>query len=179
MTGLTVRLGVQAAVATLLFWGAGCATQIARDMEVTAYCGCSVCTGWERGSWKYLKLDFWNRYVSVGKNRGKPYTGKTASGTNPHEPQPGLFSVDTVFHPWMLPLRLIFPWLWLPRDGTLAADTHYYPFRTRMFVPGYGYGVVEDRGGDIKGPERLDIYYGCHRNARAWGRRRLEVEILQ
>lgn len=40
-----------------------------------------------------------------------------------------------------LPARLLFfPWRLLPRHGTIAADTTYYPFGTRMFVPGYGWG---------------------------------------
>lgn len=157
----------------------GCAYRVVRPMEVTAYCGCGECAGWERGSWTYLKLDFWNRYVSVGPRKGRAYSGRTASGTHPHEPQPGLFSADSITHPWILPVRLIFPWLWFPRDGTLAADTRYYPFGTRVFVPGYGYGVVEDRGGAIKGRERLDVYFRSHDRARRWGRQRIDVEVLE
>lgn len=162
-----------------LLAGAGCAHRVVRPMEVTAYCGCGECSGWERGSWTYLKLDFWNRYVSVGPRKGHAYSGRTASGTRPHEPQPGLLSVDSITHPWILPVRLIFPWLWFPRDGTLAADTRYYPFGTRVFVPGYGYGVVEDRGGAIKGREKLDIYFRSHARARRWGRQRIGVEVLE
>lgn len=60
--------------------------------------------------------------------------------------------------------------------GTIAADTSLYPFGTIMYVPGYGYGRVEDRGGDIKG-HRLDLYFRSHRDARQWGRRRLTVKI--
>lgn len=160
-----------------LLFASACATTTTRRMEVTAYCGCSECTGWERGSWKYLKLDFWNRYVSAGPARGRQYSGRTASGTWPREPQPGLFSLDTLTHPWMLPIRVVFPWLWPGRAGTVAADTSYYPFGTRMKIPGYGEGVVEDRGGAIKGPDRLDVYFDSHRRARRWGRQRLDVEI--
>jgi len=148
-------------------------------MEVTAYCGCAKCTDWERGSWRYLKLDFWNRYVSRGPDRGRRYTGKTAAGTKPHEPRPGLFSGDTVVHPWMLPFRLLLPWLWFARDGTVAADTRYIPMGTRLHIPGYGDAVVEDRGGAIKGPRRLDVYFDSHARARRWGRQQLTVEILK
>ncbi len=148
-------------------------------MEVTAYCGCSRCTDWERGSWRYLKLDFWNRYVSRGLQRGRPYTGQTASGTKPREPRPGLFSTDTVAHPWMLPPRLLLPWLWCARDGTVAADTRYLPMGTRLYIPGYGYGTVQDRGGAIKGPNRLDVYFDSHGDARRWGRRRIPVQVLE
>jgi hypothetical protein len=164
-------------ILVLLVLLSGCADKRTRIMETTAYCGCSKCCSWERGSRRYLKLDFWNRYVSAGKDRGRPYTGKTARGTVPVEPQPGLLSTDTLIHPWMLPVRTIFPWLWPHRDGTIAADTKYYPFGTRMYVPGWGWGVVVDRGGAIKGPDRIDLYFESHREALQWGRRRLEVTI--
>lgn len=155
----------------------GCAKQgITKKIEVTGYCGCGKCCGWERGSWKYLKLNFWNRYVSAGKQKGKPYSGLTASGTKPHEPRPGLFSSDSLKKPWMIPVRVL-PWLIFPRDGTLAADTRYYPFGTRINIPGYGQGVVEDRGGAIKGPRRLDAYYNSHRKALIWGRKKVTVTI--
>ncbi len=149
-----------------------------QSMEVTAYCSCSQCCSWERGSWRHLKLDVWNKYVATGEREGKPYDGKTASGTKPHEPEPGLFSFDSLKHPWMIPPRIaLFPWKFLPKKGTIAADTEYYPFGTKMNVPGYGWGVVEDRGSAIKGPNRIDIYMNSHGEALEWGRRNLEVEI--
>lgn len=149
-----------------------------KTMEATAYCNCGLCCSWERGSWKYLKLDQWNKYVNAGPRKGVPYSGLTASGTRPYEPQPGLFSTDSIQRPWMIPVRLIlFPWYLLPKDGTIAADTRYYPFGTRMYVPGYGWGRVEDRGGAIKGPDRIDLYFTSHQEALQWGRRRVEVTI--
>jgi hypothetical protein len=165
---------------TFLLIMGGCAAnhQIVKKMEVTGYCKCGKCCSWERGSWKYLKLNFWNRYVSAGSRKGRPYSGLTASGTKPHTPHPGLFSMDSLKKPWMIPIRIIFfPWLFLPRDGTLAADTRYYPFGTRMYIPGYGYGRVEDRGGAIKGSRRLDAFFSSHRKALKWGRQRLSVKI--
>jgi len=117
--------------------------------------------------------------VSDGSSAGRPYTGKTASGTDPREPYPGLFSVDSLVHPWMIPVRILFfPWLLLPQDGTIAADTGYYPFGTRIYVPGYGMGVVEDRGSAIKGPNRLDLFFESHEKALDWGRRQVKVEIF-
>ncbi|PLX93019.1 MAG: hypothetical protein C0621_08680 [Desulfuromonas sp.] len=147
-------------------------------MEVTGYCNCGHCCGWERGSWKYLKLDFWNRYNTGSSQKGQLYSGLTASGTDPHPPRPGLFTLDTLNRPWMLPVRLVFPWLWFSRDGTLAADTKYYPFGTRIHIPGYGYGVVEDRGSAIKGIKRIDAYFGSHEEALEWGRQQLKVQVL-
>ena len=158
---------------------AGCAKPpVPTIIETTAYCGCSSCCNWERGSWYLLKLDFWNRYVSKGSRAGAPYSGLTASGTTPREPEEGFFSMDTVYRPWMIPIRLIlFPWYFLPHDGTIAADTRYYPFGTRMYVPNYGWGMVEDRGGAIKGPGRIDLYFDSHSAARKWGRKKMRVTV--
>ncbi len=159
----------------------GCGTKsYTRSMEATAYCGCGDCCDWHRGSWKYLKLNIWDRYVSKGRRTGKPYTGETANLTFPQEPTPGLFSLDSLRKPWMIPVRIIFfPWLLLPADGTIAADTDHYPFGTRMHISGYGWGVVEDRGGAIKGPDRIDLYFDSHEDALKWGRQRLPVKIIR
>ena len=159
----------------------GCGKKpVAKMMTATAYCGCSSCCSWERGNPKYLHLDFWNRYVSEGKGKGRDYTGKTASGSDPREPQEGLFSVDSLKRPYMIPVRtILFPWYFLPEKGTIAADTKYYPFGTKMYVPGYGWGVVEDRGSAIKGPTRIDLYFDSHSDALEWGRRKVKVEIYR
>lgn len=63
------------------------------------------------------------------------------------------------------------------RQGTIAADTRYYPFGTVLYVPGYGYGRVEDRGGAIKGPQRVDLFFESHQDALEWGRRRVRVQV--
>jgi hypothetical protein len=158
----------------------GCATGVKHTMVVTAYCGCSECCSWHRGSWRYLKLNFWNRYVDSGPGKGRPYSGRTASGTKPQTYDPGLISADSLVHPWMIPLRIVFfPWMLLPDKGTIAADTDYYPFGTRMYVPDYGWGVVEDRGSAIKGPNRIDVFFPSHQEALEWGRRRLKVKIVK
>lgn len=157
----------------------GCAKPpVSKVLDTTAYCGCGSCCSWERGSWQWLKLDIWNRYVSAGDRRGAKYSGLTASGTVPYEPQPGLLSIDSVKRPWMIPVRLVFfPWYLLPKNGTIAADTDYYPFGTRMYVPGYGWGIVEDRGGAIKGPKRIDLYFDSHTEALHWGHKTVNVTI--
>jgi len=148
-------------------------------MTVTAYCNCGECCGWERGSWKYLKLDVWNRYVSEGPNKGRPYDGKTAGGTKPREADAGLVSSDSLKRPWRIPARVaLLPWRLLPQKGTVAADTQYYPIGTRMKIPGYGWGVVEDRGSAIQGPDRIDLFMGSHRKALDWGKKRVSVEVF-
>jgi hypothetical protein len=148
-----------------------------RAMTVTAYCNCSKCCSWTRGSWTFLKLNFWNRYYSSGPNKGQPYHGRTASGTKPRQYNPGLFSLNSLARPWMIPVRILVPPLILAHPGTVAADTDYYSFGTILDIPGYGRGIVEDRGSAIKGPNRLDVYYRSHSRALQWGRQTVPVTI--
>lgn len=60
--------------------------------------------------------------------------------------------------------------------GTIAADPKLFPFGTVMYVPGYGYGRVEDTGRDIVG-KRLDVYYPRHGRAEDWGRQALDIRV--
>jgi 3D (Asp-Asp-Asp) domain-containing protein len=62
------------------------------------------------------------------------------------------------------------------RAGTVAADVTRYPFGTVVYVPGYGYGRVEDTGGAIKG-DKLDLWFDSHAEAEEWGRRKIYVKI--
>ncbi|NUM52821.1 MAG: 3D domain-containing protein [Candidatus Hydrogenedentes bacterium] len=62
------------------------------------------------------------------------------------------------------------------RAGTIAADTSKYPFGTQMYVPGYGYGTVQDRGGAIKG-DHIDVFFKSHKEALNWGRVQREVYV--
>jgi len=48
------------------------------------------------------------------------------------------------------------------------------PFGTRLYVPGYGWTKIEDRGGAIT-EGRLDVLFPTHAEARAWGVRNLVV----
>jgi 3D (Asp-Asp-Asp) domain-containing protein len=62
------------------------------------------------------------------------------------------------------------------RPGTIAADTSVFPYGTVMYVPGYGYGVVQDTGGAIKGAH-IDLYRPNHAFARLWGVKTKKVKI--
>lgn len=64
----------------------------------------------------------------------------------------------------------------MARVGTVAADTRYFKFGTKMNIPGYGSGVVQDRGGKIKG-YHIDLYFNTHREAKNWGRRYVTVNV--
>lgn len=175
---LPLRFFPFAALALTLAVAAGCQHVETRKMEVTGYCGCGECNCYTRGRWLYLKLNFWNRYITKGPQKGEPYTGKTASGTRLHTYHPGLFSLNSLSHPWWIPSRIVFfPWLMFESPGTVAADTNYIPFGTKLYIPGYGWGVVEDRGSAIKGPTRLDLYFPTHRACNRWGRQHVDVDI--
>lgn len=50
------------------------------------------------------------------------------------------------------------------RLGTVAADPNVYPFGTRLHIPGYGTGVVEDVGGGASKDGTLTC--GCRRMKR-------------
>ena len=63
------------------------------------------------------------------------------------------------------------------QHGTIAADATHYPVGTVMYIPGYGHGIVEDCGGDIKGPSRIDLWFRSRQQALEWGRRKMKVIV--
>jgi len=62
------------------------------------------------------------------------------------------------------------------KKGTIAADISRYPYGTKMYVPGYGWGEVHDTGTAIKG-DHIDIFFPDEKDAKAWGRKYLDVTI--
>jgi 3D (Asp-Asp-Asp) domain-containing protein len=63
--------------------------------------------------------------------------------------------------------------------STIAADLTVFPIGTILFIPGYGYGVVADKGGAIKG-DHLDLYYETVQDVyRQWGKKKLDVYVVQ
>ena len=118
-----------------------------------------------------------SKYWSETSSKGMRYEGTTATNQKPRTPRPSLLSTDTILkHPWTVPIRLLL-FQWAGVDGTIAADTSHFAFGTRMHVPGYGWGVVEDRGGAIQGVEKVDLFHRNHKSAIQWGRQRLTVEV--
>ncbi|MES1042795.1 MULTISPECIES: 3D domain-containing protein [Peribacillus] len=63
--------------------------------------------------------------------------------------------------------------------STIAADLTVFPLGTILWIPGYGYGVVADKGGAIKG-NHLDLYYETVQDVyENWGKKTLEVYVVQ
>ncbi|KAJ7539074.1 hypothetical protein O6H91_11G076100 [Diphasiastrum complanatum] len=174
------------------------------EIECTAYCSCGYCCSWEWGvkmpgpfylglspTWLPIRLrnrrkgyvnaavPILSRYWTSTSLIGSPYFGLTSIGKFPAQVRPPIFSKLSLMQYQKLPGRLLLPWRLLPVYGSIAADTNYYPFGTRMFVPGYGWGEqVEDRGSAIKGPSRIDLYHRSHKEALKWGRRKLQVLVV-
>jgi RHS repeat-associated protein len=60
--------------------------------------------------------------------------------------------------------------------GTIAAPKNF-PIGTGLFVPGYGCGSVQDRGGAIKGTH-IDVWFSSTQQALNWGlKRNVPVEV--
>jgi len=61
----------------------------------------------------------------------------------------------------------------------VAADTDVLPFKTKLIIPGYHGAPVEviDRGGAIKG-NKLDVFFPTHQEALEWGRRVIDVTVI-
>ncbi|HOK10573.1 MAG TPA: 3D domain-containing protein [Candidatus Hydrogenedens sp.] len=62
------------------------------------------------------------------------------------------------------------------KKGTISADTSRFPFGTVMYIPGYGYGRVEDRGSSTQG-DRIDLFFKKHKDAIRWGKQTKEVKV--
>jgi 3D (Asp-Asp-Asp) domain-containing protein len=63
--------------------------------------------------------------------------------------------------------------------STIAADLNVYPIGTILFIPGYGYGVVADKGSAITG-NKIDLYYPTVADVyQKWGKKKVEVYVIK
>jgi len=86
--------------------------------------------------------------------------GKESTGKTPDHPLYGITASGVrVFH------------------GALAAPK-WIPFGTVIEVPGYGRGIVVDRGKAIRG-NRLDVFFHDLDDAKEWGVKDLKVKIIK
>jgi len=65
-----------------------------------------------------------------------------------------------------------------PSRGTIAVDPEVIPLGTRLHIEGYGEGIAEDTGGAIQG-HIIDLYMESEDECWAWGRRTVEVRIIE
>lgn len=63
--------------------------------------------------------------------------------------------------------------------STIAADLDVFPLGTILYVPGYGYGVVADIGGAIKG-NKIDLYFDSVEDVyNEWGKKEVDVYVVK
>jgi uncharacterized protein YabE (DUF348 family) len=62
--------------------------------------------------------------------------------------------------------------------GIVAVDPGVIPLRSRLYIPGYGEALAGDTGGAIKG-NRIDLCFDSYEEAMAFGRRPIEVYVLE
>ena len=65
-----------------------------------------------------------------------------------------------------------------PSRGTVAVDPRIIPLGTKLYIEGYGHAVAEDTGGAIKG-NIIDLYMDDRSECLNWGRRQVEVRIVE
>ena len=65
----------------------------------------------------------------------------------------------------------------LLRRGIIAVDPSFIPLGTRVYIPGYGEAVAADIGGGIRG-NIIDVAFDTHQEALMFGRRDLEITLL-
>ena len=66
----------------------------------------------------------------------------------------------------------------LAQRGLVAVDPRVIPLHARLYIPGYGFSIAADTGGAIRG-NRIDLCYDLHAEAVRFGRRKVEVYLLQ
>lgn len=62
--------------------------------------------------------------------------------------------------------------------GVVAVDPKVIPLGTRLYVEGYGPALAADTGGSIKG-QKIDLFYESYFQAMLFGRKKLDVYILE
>jgi 3D (Asp-Asp-Asp) domain-containing protein len=60
----------------------------------------------------------------------------------------------------------------------VAVDPRVIPLGTRLYIPGYGWAIAGDTGGDIVG-NRIDLGFDSLRGAMEFGRRDITVYRLK
>jgi 3D (Asp-Asp-Asp) domain-containing protein/peptidoglycan hydrolase CwlO-like protein len=61
--------------------------------------------------------------------------------------------------------------------GVVATDPRVIPMGTRLYIPGWGYGIAADTGGDIKN-NWIDVWLPSEQQASDWGVQYITITIL-
>jgi 3D (Asp-Asp-Asp) domain-containing protein len=107
----------------------------------------------------------WSNYKQIRVTATGYTAGKESTGKNPSDHSYGI----------------TFSGVEVKRDvfSTIAADLNVFPLGTILFIPGYGYGVVADKGAAVKG-NHVDLYFNTVGDVfEHWGKKRLNVYIIK
>jgi 3D (Asp-Asp-Asp) domain-containing protein len=66
----------------------------------------------------------------------------------------------------------------VPYHGIIAVDPSEIPYGTKVYIPGYGFAMAGDCGGAING-NRIDLFMESYNDAIQWGRRTVDMYILE
>lgn len=69
-----------------------------------------------------------------------------------------------------------------PKRGTIAADPKRIPYGTKLYIPEYGYGIVEDTGSALRKDKdniRIDVYMDTYEEAIEWGKKEMIIYIIE
>ncbi|NHN29232.1 3D domain-containing protein [Paenibacillus agricola] len=108
-----------------------------------------------------------SKYTAVEVVATGYFAGKESTGKNPGHPEYGV----------------TFSGMKVQRNkqalSTIAADPAFFPIGSVLYIPGYGYGVVADTGGAIKG-NRIDLYFETKDQVyKEWGKKTLHVFVVK
>ena len=93
--------------------------------------------------------------------------------SEPPEPEPMTFTATA--YTWTGYRTATGTW---PSRGTVAVDPRVIPLGTELHIEGYGAAVAADTGGAIQG-QRVDLYMDTEHECWQWGRRKVEVRVLE
>jgi len=69
-----------------------------------------------------------------------------------------------------------------PKRGTIAVDPKRIPYGTKLYIPEYGYGIVEDTGSALRKDKdniRIDVYMDTYEEAIEWGKKEMTIYIIE
>lgn len=69
-----------------------------------------------------------------------------------------------------------------PKRGTIAVDPKRIPYGTKLYIPEYGYGIVEDTGSALRKDKnniRIDVYMDTYEEAIEWGKKEMIIYIIE
>ena len=67
----------------------------------------------------------------------------------------------------------------MPSVGPVAVDPSVIPLGTRLYIPGYGFGVAQDTGGSFISGNTVDLFMNTEAECRSWGIRSVKIYILK